>query len=452
MPQPREDRREAWAAVFHRLTDEVNELAEQVSPGPTIRRAQLLSITLKTILLDTLSRIYKLDSVVNIDTLDKPTTESRLPRLDVTYGPKLGSGAFGTVWQATDRLLERSIAVKFLTSTDESLDEDALLREARSLAKIVHPNLVTVYAAAWLRHPDNGLVAPAITMELLAGAELRKWQERQQIRHDALKVASGILRGIAAMHEAGLHHGDLHAENVLVLMDGTAKLIDWRYQDTFLARSTAHRHELVGIDQRRAVDLVLTLLERQGIEEALEIRRNPNFASVRAAIAALQTLQEPKPGSVRSVPDPHAARELWKMIDSEWVRDWWEQSTNYPQYEEKEAVHRFRKYLRLAERPEFTFLDETLIHLHTEFLKTISHRLEVCAVQMVPDQDPSLYVATIKDASNRSIHVENYDQKYSQQLDRLTEAAEKVWDAWKLYVREVARRYPDIVYSESKSS
>lgn len=452
IPQPREDRREAWAAVFHRLTNEVDDLAAQVSPGPTILRAHLLSVTMQTTLLDTLSRIYEIDNAVLTEGPDTPTTEPKLPRFDVTYGAKLGSGAFGTVWQATDQLLERSIAVKFLTSTDESLDENALLREARSLAKIAHPNLVTVYAAAWLRHPENRLLAPAITMELLIGHELQKWQDRQQTRPDVIKVASGILTGIAAMHDAGLYHGDLHAENVLVLADATAKLIDWRYQDTFLARSTAHRRELNEIDKRRGVDLVLALMEKQGIDEALEIRQNLDFASVRVAIIALQTLPEPKHGAAGSSPDLHAAQGLWKQIDSEWIRDWWERSTNYPQYEEKEAIHKFRKYLRLAERPEFTFSAEALDHLHTELLKTIGHRLEVCALQMVPDQDPTLYVATIKDASNRGIHVENFDQKYEQQLDALTESAEKLWGIWKLYVREIAQRYPAIVYHESSSS
>lgn len=225
--------------------------------------------------------------------------EYKLPRLEVTYGEKLGSGAFGTVWQGTDKLLDRTIAVKFLTSTADSLDEEALIREARSLAKIAHPNLVTVYSAAWLRHPDNGLVAPAITMELLAGVELEKWRERQHERHEVLKVASGILAGIYAMHDAGLHHGDLHLQNVMVLSDATAKLIDWRYQDTFLQRSTAYRHDLVEADKRRAVDLVLGMLEKQGLtEEAMQIRRTPDFASVQAAVAALRdapqaTVQQP---------------------------------------------------------------------------------------------------------------------------------------------------------------
>jgi serine/threonine-protein kinase RIO1 len=200
--------------------------------------------------------------------------EILLPRLDVKYGEKLGDGAFGTVWEATDVLLERKLAVKFLTSTDEHLDEKALLRQARSLALVAHPNLVVVYGAAWLRHPKTGLVEPAIMMELLDGEPLLSWSAVQHDREAALHVAWGLLNGIAAMHAAGLHHGDLHARNVLVLRDGQAKVIDWRYQDTFLARSTASREQLIEDDARHAIDRVVSLFERQGLrDESLELRR-----------------------------------------------------------------------------------------------------------------------------------------------------------------------------------
>jgi len=104
----------------------------------------------------------KQDALAAATMVPTAASQPKLPRLDVTYGEKLGSGAFGTVWQARDQLLDREIAVKFLTSTDQALDEDALLREARSLAKLAHQNLVRVYGAAWLRHPMTGLVAPAI--------------------------------------------------------------------------------------------------------------------------------------------------------------------------------------------------------------------------------------------------------------------------------------------------
>lgn len=63
---------------------------------------------------------------------------------------------------------------------------------------------------------------------------------------------------------------------------------DWRYQDTFLQRSTAHRRDLIEAEQRRAVDHVFSILEKQGLaSESTQIRRTPDFKSVQAAIAAL---------------------------------------------------------------------------------------------------------------------------------------------------------------------
>lgn len=214
--------------------------------------------------------------------------ERRLPRLEVDYRDKLGSGAFGTVWRATDSLLEREIAVKFLTSTAESFDENALLREARSLAKVSHPNLVTVFAAAYLRHPESRLVAPAITMELLVGEPLEKWWSRQHEASEVFRVVAGVAAGVFAMHDAGLVHGDLHAENVMVVSDGTPKLIDWRYQDTFLMRSSAHRRNEIVAEQRRAIDLMITLLEKQGFnEESQSVRR---MADLKAVVSTLRPL------------------------------------------------------------------------------------------------------------------------------------------------------------------
>ena len=214
--------------------------------------------------------------------------ETLLPRLAVKYGEKLGDGAFGTVWEATDELLDRKLAVKFLTSTEEQLDEKALLRQARSLALVAHPNLVVVYGAAWLPHPKTGLVAPAIMMELLDGEPLQSWSAHQHDREAALRVATGLLKGIAAMHAAGLHHGDLHARNVIVLRDGNAKVIDWRYQDTFLARSTASREQLIESDARHAIDQVVSMFEKQGLrEESLGLRRMTTITEAQEYVTRL---------------------------------------------------------------------------------------------------------------------------------------------------------------------
>jgi len=287
---------------------------------------------------------------VIVDTAPAPRSEPneqpeyRLPRLDVTYGKKLGSGALGSVWEAIDTLLERKLAVKFLTSTTEHLDENALLRQARSLAKVAHPNLVVVYGAAWLRHPNTGLVEPAIMMELLEGEHFVQWSGIQHDRESIFHAAIGLLNGIAAMHKAGLHHGDLHAQNVIVLPGGEAKVIDWRYQDTFLARSTASRNEIIDADERHAIDLVVSLFEKQGLrDESLEMRRVSGIAAARAFIDRMTLAAPAQAAAAQAMPTPikgvpptqtatssfDGALTMWREAFAERQVAW---RQRYPQY------------------------------------------------------------------------------------------------------------------------
>jgi hypothetical protein len=118
-------------------------------------------------------------------------------------------------------------------------------------------------------------------MELLNGEPLKIWWERQHGSHEVFRVVAGVTAGVSAMHDAGLVHGDLHPENVMVLADGTPKLIDWRYQDTFLQRSSSHRRDEIGNERRRTIDLIITLLENQSfVDESLAVRRMQDLKEI----------------------------------------------------------------------------------------------------------------------------------------------------------------------------
>jgi eukaryotic-like serine/threonine-protein kinase len=146
----------------------------------------------------------------------------------------LGAGGMGVVYEARDPELDRKVALKLLR---EQLLEPArvealrtrLLREARAMAQLTHPNVVTVY--------DVGTLGDRvfIVMELVAGSTLRGWLEaRPRSRREVLSVFRRVGEGLAAAHSAGIVHRDIKPENVLVANDGRVLVTDFG-----LARSAA---------------------------------------------------------------------------------------------------------------------------------------------------------------------------------------------------------------------
>jgi tetratricopeptide (TPR) repeat protein len=149
----------------------------------------------------------------------------------------LGRGGYATVYSAYDPLLDRRVALKFLDVSVESwaspdFERTRLVREAQAMARLAHPNVVTIYGFG----VDHGRVY--IAMELVeggtlldwlgAGAESRSWRA-------TLGLLCEVGEGLAAAHRAGLVHRDLKPENVLVGADGRPRITDFG-----LARIVGH--------------------------------------------------------------------------------------------------------------------------------------------------------------------------------------------------------------------
>ena len=135
-------------------------------------------------------------------------------------GSKLGQGAMGEVYRATDTKLGRDVAIKLIAP---ALAEDqsrlaSFTREAQVLASLNHPNIAAIY----------GVEDGALVMELVDGPTLADRIKQGPIPLDeALRIARQIAGGLVAAHDRGIVHRDLKPANIKLTPDGTVKLLDF---------------------------------------------------------------------------------------------------------------------------------------------------------------------------------------------------------------------------------
>ncbi|WP_184576858.1 bifunctional serine/threonine-protein kinase/glutamate ABC transporter substrate-binding protein [Streptomyces zagrosensis] len=147
---------------------------------------------------------------------------------------RLGGGGMGTVWRARDLALDRDVALKEVRPPDPALAEAdpagaqqlraRVLREARALARISHPHVVTIY------HIVDGAehAYPWLVMELIAGENVQDRLARGPLAPvDAAALGRGVLAGLVAVHAAGIQHRDVKPANVLIRPDGHPVLTDF---------------------------------------------------------------------------------------------------------------------------------------------------------------------------------------------------------------------------------
>jgi tetratricopeptide (TPR) repeat protein/tRNA A-37 threonylcarbamoyl transferase component Bud32 len=135
----------------------------------------------------------------------------------------LGRGAMGVVYAAYDPVLDRKVALKVLRDElgREPHSRERILREARGLAKLSHPNVVPIY--------DSGTVDGHVffAMELVRGVTARHWSRvAKRSWRDVVDVYVQATSGLAAAHDAGLVHRDFKPDNVLVTDEGRAFVMD----------------------------------------------------------------------------------------------------------------------------------------------------------------------------------------------------------------------------------
>ncbi len=134
---------------------------------------------------------------------------------------EIGSGTFARVYLARDLQLDRPVALKVF-KPDCPVTPSTALAEARSAAALNHPNVCTIYAV------DDTAGVPIIAMEYVPGQPLTNLTRGQPLPlDDLLSISRQLAAGMAAAHEAGIVHGDLKPENVMVSDEKIVKILDF---------------------------------------------------------------------------------------------------------------------------------------------------------------------------------------------------------------------------------
>lgn len=165
----------------------------------------------------------------------------------------------GVVYQATDPELDRKVAIKLLHTEDAG---ERILAEAKALARLRHPNVVSVYEVG--KFAGHTFIA----MEHVEGRSLADWLKDEERSWKAIvDVFAAAGRGLAAAHAAGLVHRDFKPENVVVGADGEPRVVDFglarsaeddaptSLRDVVHAKSEATKSRLAGTPEFMAHEL-----------------------------------------------------------------------------------------------------------------------------------------------------------------------------------------------------
>ena len=145
---------------------------------------------------------------------------------------ELGQGGMGTVYRARDTTLERDVAIKLISGA--SLGQEGhqrLLSEAKTIAQLDHPNIVTVFDAGEYEG------SPYIVMQLVEGGTLH--EQRPDSLDEKLQIIMQVCTALDHAHQHGIIHRDLKPENVVLTPNGMAMLMDFGLARSVTSRMTA---------------------------------------------------------------------------------------------------------------------------------------------------------------------------------------------------------------------
>jgi serine/threonine protein kinase len=152
----------------------------------------------------------------------------------------IGRGGMSDVYRGMDVVLQRQVAIKILTDRSEDLRK-RFLREAQSMARLNHPNIVGVYDAA----QNDGV--SYIVMELVQGRTLATISPSELTVHTALRYILELCEALAFAHENNVVHRDVKPANIMVVANGAIKVMDFGLsRRTSEMSSVTNAGEIVG--------------------------------------------------------------------------------------------------------------------------------------------------------------------------------------------------------------
>jgi serine/threonine-protein kinase len=182
------------------------------------------------------ARLHELRIIAGIATFHRNNVRPPLETAETRdsagdhWGPlqlirRIGHGAFGEVYEAYDPHLERTVALKLLSETDAALESRSpeTIKEGTLLARVRHAHVVTVFGASrtdgrtgvWMEFIRGRTLAEALAVDGVMSAT------------QTAEVGRDVCRGLAAVHEAGVIHRDVKAQNVMRDESGRIVLMDF---------------------------------------------------------------------------------------------------------------------------------------------------------------------------------------------------------------------------------
>lgn len=203
--------------------------------------------------------------------IDRP----RVGRFEIVE--RIGLGGMGRVFRAYDPQLERDVALKLILSGVEAdelatdladeerrANQQRLLREARALASLSHPNVVAVYEAGISEASDRTPGEVFVAMELVEGQNLRRWLDTKPETSAILRVLGEAAAGLLAAHRAGIVHRDFKPENLLVGQDGRSRVADFGLARRQLEAAVTQALPTAGATQRQEPSIGAEALTETG--------------------------------------------------------------------------------------------------------------------------------------------------------------------------------------------